>query len=424
MSRLRVLVSAYACHPLATEGSFPGEAILGWNIVRQLCRYHEVTVLTRAYNREALEKGLSDLGLEASCRFVSLPRALSPLLRHYLGFSLYYLFWQIKAFALARRLVRERRFDIFHQVTFANDWMPSFIGGYLDVPFIWGPLGGAHRTPPSLLSELGPRFRRKELVREALKDLWRATPFRRRGLMRARAVLVCNRETENALAPVREKLRFFPVNGINADEIPPEPDRDRAPSRAFEVLFAGRLDPIKGLKLGVRAFARFNRSHPRAGFEIIGTGEAEGEVRALIRSLGLEDRVRLTPWMARGELMRRLQSCDVLLFPSFRDGGGAVVVEAMACARPVICLDTGGPAFHVQDAWGIKVAPGEPEAVVAGLAAGLERLAGDEELRRRMGRAGRERVRSFYLWDKLGARLADLYEEALSTEPGTRICRS
>jgi glycosyltransferase involved in cell wall biosynthesis len=416
MTKLRVLVSAYACNPLATEESFPGEAILGWNIVRQLSRFHDVTVLTRSYNREALERALKERGVDVTCHYVSLPRAFSPLLRHYLGFSLYYLFWQIKSFGLARRLVQERRFDVFHQVTFANDWMPSFIGGYLRLPFIWGPLGGAHRTPPSLLAELGPRFRRKELVREVLKDLWRATPFRRRGLMRAETILVCNRETETALSAVRSKLRFFPVNGIDACELPPAQETDGRPGGGFRVLFAGRLDPIKGLKLGVRAFAKFSLSDPRATFEIIGSGEAETEVRELIRRLGLEDRIHLIPWMARAELMRRFQSCDVLLFPSFRDGGGAVVVEAMACARPVICLDTGGPAFHVQDPWGIKVPPADPDAVVDGLAEALARLAGDRALRESMGRAGRERVLSFYLWDTLGDRLAEIYGEVFSTE--------
>jgi glycosyltransferase involved in cell wall biosynthesis len=418
VTRLKVLVSAYACHPLATEESFPGEAILGWNVLRQLCRFHDVTVLTRPYNKEALERGLAENGLTAACFYPSLPRAFSPLLKHYLGFSLYYLFWQIKSYRLARRLAREGRFDVFHQVTFANDWMPSFIGAYLGMPFIWGPLGGAHRTPRALLAELGPRFRRKELVREALKDLWRATPFRRRGLKRAAAILVCNRETETALAAAGPKLRFFPVNGIDTAELPPAAPTAGERGRGFRVLFAGRLDPIKGLKLGVRAFAAFRASNPGATFEIVGSGEAEAEVRELIRRLGQESRIRMTPWLARPELMRRLQSCDVLLFPSFRDGGGAVVVEAMACGKPVICLDTGGPAFHVQDGWGIKVAPGAPASVVDGLAAGLARLAGDRALREGLGRAGRERVLSFYLWDKLGDRLAEIYREVLSTERG------
>jgi glycosyltransferase involved in cell wall biosynthesis len=417
MRRPKVLVSAYACHPLATEASFPGEAILGWNILRQLCRFCDVTVLTRSYNKGALENGLRERGLSADCRYVSLPRALSPLLRHYLGFSLYYLCWQVKAFGLARRLARERRFDLFHQVTFANDWMPSFIGAYLPLPFVWGPLGGAHRTPAPLLAELGGRFRRKERVREVLQDLWRATPFRRRGLERAAAVLVCNRETEAALSAVRAKLRFFPVNGIDAEELPPAPVPNEGTGSGLKVIFAGRLDPIKGLKLGVRAFLKFGASDALATFEIIGSGEAAAELRDLVRRLDTSGSVRLVPWMAREELMRRFRSCDVLLFPSFRDGGGAVVVEAMACGKPVICLDTGGPAFHVQDAWGIKVPPAAPDAVVDGLAAALTRLAGDQGLRERMGRAARERVRSFYLWDKLGDTLAGIYAEVLAPGP-------
>lgn len=421
MSRLKVLVSAYACHPLATEASFPGEAILGWNVVRELSRAHDVTVLTRPYNREALEKGLRERGLEAACVAVPLPRALEPLLKHYLGFSLYYLLWQLAAYRTARRLVRDRPFDLFHQVTFANDWMPSFIGAYLPLPFVWGPLGGAHRTPAALLPELGPRFRRKERVREALKDLWRATPFRRRAMKRAAAVLVCNRETEAALAAAAgPRLRFFPVNGIAAEELPAAPETaaaaatDRAPGAGLRVLFAGRLDPIKGLKLGVRAFAKLLESDPGAAFEIVGSGEAEAEVRALIGTLGLESRITMTPWLARAALQERFRAADVLLFPSFRDGGGAVVVEAMAWAKPVVCVDTGGPAFHVRDGWGLKVPPADPESVVAGLAAALARLAADPALRARLGRAGRERVLAYYLWDRLGERLGEIYREVLA----------
>jgi glycosyltransferase involved in cell wall biosynthesis len=86
----------------------------------------------------------------------------------------------------------------------------------------------------------------------------------------------------------------------------------------------------------------------------------------------------------------------------------------MAWAKPVVCVDTGGPAFHVRDGWGLKVPPADPESVVDGLAAALARLAGDPALRERLGRAGRERVVSYYLWDKLGDRLAALYEEVLS----------
>lgn len=415
MKKLRLLVSAYACNPRSTEASFPGEAILGWNIVRQLGRFADVTVLTRSYNRENIEEALRQEGVENIFpHYLSLPSSLSFLLRHYLGFSLYYLFWQVKAYFYARRLVKQDAFDAFHQVTFANDWMPSFIGGYLPLPFIWGPIGGAHRAPEGLLPELGPRFRRKEKVREAGKVFWRKTPFRKRGLRRACRILVCNRETEQAMAKLKDKVRFFPVNGIAAEEQALCDIQDSPAKGDFRILFAGRLDPIKGLKLGVRAFGLFVKNHPEATFEIVGSGEAEEEVRELTRRLGLEERIRMTPWLERADLIEHLRSCDVLLFPSFRDGGGAVIVEAMACGKPVVCLDTGGPGFHVRESWGIKVPPRDPTSVVVDLAEALEILYDDPDLRAKLGEAAQERVRSFYLWDRLGDRLHDIYKEALA----------
>jgi glycosyltransferase involved in cell wall biosynthesis len=95
-----------------------------------------------------------------------------------------------------------------------------------------------------------------------------------------------------------------------------------------------------------------------------------------------------------------------------------VVIEAMSAARPVICLDAGGPGLHIIESCGIKVDPQSPTKTVAGLAAGLERLYLDEGLRQRMGAAGRERARESYHWDKLGDRLMEIYAPILSSKTG------
>lgn len=77
-----------------------------------------------------------------------------------------------------------------------------------------------------------------------------------------------------------------------------------------------------------------------------------------------------------------------------------------------MCLDTGGPGYHIQDAWGIKIAPGTAEQVVEDMARALQRLRDDPELRARMGAAGRQRVQDAYLWDRLGERLHAIYRRA------------
>ncbi len=121
----------------------------------------------------------------------------------------------------------------------------------------------------------------------------------------------------------------------------------------------------------------------------------------------------MTSWMPRPGLLAAMAASDAFLFPSFRDGGGAVVVEAMAAGLPVVCLDSGGPGFHVRPGWGFKVAPGPPSEVADELARALKVLARDRALCRAMGRAARERAEDYYLWDRHGERLEAIYRKAL-----------
>ncbi len=95
-----------------------------------------------------------------------------------------------------------------------------------------------------------------------------------------------------------------------------------------------------------------------------------------------------------------------------------MVVEAMAAGKPVICVDLGGPGMHVTEDCGVKVAPLSPEQVVGDLAAALERLGRDNELRLQMGAAARKRAEQLYHWDRLGERMLEIYQDALGIQQG------
>jgi len=107
-----------------------------------------------------------------------------------------------------------------------------------------------------------------------------------------------------------------------------------------------------------------------------------------------------------------MRASDVFLFPSFRDGGGAVVVEAMASSLPVVAIDSGGPGVHVEPAWGFRIEPRGGSYVASEIARALAALADSPGSIREMGRAGRRRAEEFYLWDKHGERLRDIYARA------------
>jgi glycosyltransferase involved in cell wall biosynthesis len=176
--------------------------------------------------------------------------------------------------------------------------------------------------------------------------------------------------------------------------------------------------------LAIEAFKTFFERTGLAGrtdgaeFTIVGDGPELPRLRSLVGKYGLQRQVRFETWKPQEELWSTMRACDVFLFPSVRDGGGLVVVEAMAAGKPVICVDLGGPAMHVTEDCGVKVAPLSPEQVVRDLAAALERLYTDEELRLRMGKVARERAAKLYHWDRLGERMLEIYQDALGIQQG------
>ncbi len=431
MRKLRVLTCAYAC--VLEEGApvAGGEAVLGWNIVRQIGRFHQVWVLTSASNRPGIEAELQRQAVpNITFVYIELPRWLRPFLTFLGGIQFYAYLWQIQAYWVARKLHAQVQFDAFHHITYANDWMASYVGGLLPVPYLRGPGGGAHRTPKAFLAEYSFGARLWEQFRSFGQRVLRLDPIFRRGQHRARVILLCNREAAEAVPPrFKSKVQLFPVNGISAEDFrifsganrnggshaAPGQDPQGLTDAAFQVLSAGKLLGLKGYSLAIRAFALFAKHHADAKFTIVGDGPERSRLERLVRSLDLERKVHLEKWMPRHELLGLMCQSDTFLFPSLRDGGGAVVVEAMAAGKPVICMDLAGPGLHVTQECGIKIPARSPDETIDLMAQALERLYRNSELRAKMGQAGRARAEQVYSWDHLGERLLKIYEEVLGT---------
>jgi glycosyltransferase involved in cell wall biosynthesis len=386
---------------------------MAWNLVQRLSRAHRLWVLTAAQNAEAIAATLEKQPLaDVQFLYVDLPGWLHVLLRYQAGIQLYAYLWQWRAYFVARRLHRRVRFDLFHHLTYENDWMASIIGALLPIPYVRGPCGGDHRIPKPFLKGFGLGSRLAEFRRSFGQWAFRHDPFFALSQQRARVILACNREAvEGVAARWRHKVQMLSVNGIAACELtPPEP---QARNEKFAVLSAGRLVPLKGFDLALRAFAIFAATHPEADLTIVGNGPEGNRLESLIRELGLEKQARIVSWMARECLLATMRSCDVFLFASLRDGGGLVVVEAMAAGKPVVCFDLGGPGLHVNGECGFKVPAREPEQGVLDMATVLEKLAGDRNLCTQMGQAAFERARQVYDWNHVTDRIVEAYERTL-----------
>ena len=416
--RAKILVSAYACNPLSSSKLHPGEDIVGWRLVVELSRFFDLHVISEMYNKDSVESFLAREKLNGvEFHFLALPSYFQWLYKIGFGKRIYYYLWQIYAWRLAVKLHRKFIFSAAHHLTFGNYWIPSFIGAFLPVPFIWGSLGGGQRIPLSFLKEYGLARRLGEHCRQFAQ--WFGSNIlipARACLKRSKAILVCNEETRSKIpAKYLHKVRFFPVNGIAEEEIISDDALSKEKNDKFLVLSAGRLVAFKGFSIAIRAFSLFAKGPVDAILEIVGDGPEALRLKELARSLNIEDKVRFTPWLNREELLLKMQSCAVFLFPSFRDGGGAVVVEAMGSAKPVIGLDLGGPGFHIKPEWGIKVEPKDPDYAIKEISAGLNVLYNDLPLRLKMGEAALKRAKEYYLWPRLGERLFEIYQEVLNS---------
>jgi glycosyltransferase involved in cell wall biosynthesis len=418
MRKLKVLISAYACNPAGNPHLHPGEDLVGWHLVEQLKKYHEIWVITHTYNRAEIGHILKGKSWESvHFIYVKLPPFIRLLYRVGFGERIYYYLWQIAAWRMAVRLHRKYHFDLAHHLTFGNYWMPSFIGAFLSVPFIWGPIGGGQKIPRVFLKGFSFYEKLSEYGRDAAQWVGRTLLLSRRICMhRARTILVCNRETK-AMFPMRywKNIQYFPVNGISKEELAPKIVVSKK-NKIFSFITAGRYIRLKGFDIILKAFSSFLKYGIRAKLDVVGQGPKETELRRLAQNLNLTGCVRFMNWLTREDLLKHLRRSDVFLFSSFRDGGGAVVIEAMASGIPVICLDVGGPGFHVRKGWGIKIIPGKPQDVVKEFAEALKRLSEDSAARRAMGMSGLARAKSYYLWDRLGLRLRDIYQKAMEED--------
>lgn len=219
--------------------------------------------------------------------------------------------------------------------------------------------------------------------------------------------------------PASARYRLIPPAVDPADFPAPPSDRSAASAAAdrLRLVSVGRLSWQKGYEYALAAVALLGRRGLPVRYRIVGDGELWEAIAFLRHELGLEEEVELLGARTPTEVRDELVSADVLLHGAVSEGFSNAILEAQACGLAVVCTDAGGLPENVVDGeTGLIVPRRDPAA----LADAVERLHGSSELRRRLGEAGRERVRRhFALPDQIRA-FRELYEEVLADGPVRR----
>lgn len=405
--RLKVLISAYACEP--KKGSEPE---VGWQWALQMARFHDVTVLTRANNRAAIEQELARLrDKQPLPRFVYHDRGafLMNLKRRAKAIKLYYLLWQKSAREVIALLHQADQYDLMHHITFAGFRYPVAIWGH-GVPCIWGPIGGIESIPRSLLPWHHPKSLLVELGRNA-NNLLQATPFH---VLPKRArvttmILASTPEMQRTFANLGFDAEIMPTIGLQTSMLPYEPHQ--CTPGPLKLLFVGNIITLKGIDL---ALAALRDSGTNATFTLVGAGNYLPAARRQVARFGLKDRVIFKDRLPREEVLKLYREYDVFLFPSLHDTGGYAVIEAMFSELPVICLECGGPAVAVNAGCGQKVPLGSRDTVVAGLAGAIRWYDQNRSALPKHGQAARKRVLDDYDWERKGVSMDERYQKVMA----------
>lgn len=418
MKRLNVLVSAYACEP--GKGS---EAGVGWNWIKAVSRFHNLWVITRANNREAIESALKMEPIpQVQWLYYDCPGWALRWKNHGRRVRSYYCLWQLGAYACARRLCSSLPMDAVHHLTLSAYWLPSFLPR-LQVPFIWGPIGGAEPMPPQLYGTLsfGQRLRERTI---ALRRHWPLLDPAGRQCFRHSSLILAQTPATLRIVPAAALPRAEVYPAIGIERVEQERICSPSPQEGFRVASVGNLYYFKGTQLGLRAFAKVAaRLGGQASYWLLGDGPERARLTALAAELGISGQVHFAGQLPRTEVLKHLRQCDVLLHAGWRDPPVFAVLEAMAAGVPVICLDNGGPSVQVAPGTGIRIPAAEPEQIAEGMSAALLRLARDPQYRAQLGREAAAHARQNYLWERKAEAIADFYSRAASSrkrsQPGS-----
>lgn len=412
-----VLLVAYDCAP--NKGS---ASLIGWQWYSRLAKRVPVTLVTHIRNQKDLFQAGAPVK-SSQLIFIDTEWFAKPLC--YLAEKLFphsdhaqmllcspdfYLYDFITIHRLKQALKNGAHWDIIHLVTPLSPVTATRLH-VLKRPVILGPWNGGLKTPTEF----------PEIMREDSSWLY---SIRRLGYLidfcvgttrRAATIFTATQATWQSIPThSRARCQFMLENGVDLTIFQAKPwPQPPSLTNPLRLIFVGRLQAFKGLPMLLTAIAQLKKQIPLQ-LTVVGDGSLREKWQQHAHQLQIAQLITWHTAMKQTEVAAKIQAAHVLCLPSVRESGGAVLLEAMACARPVLTINYGGPAEIVDDEVGRAISPvGGAPAVIAGLVEELHDIFQNSAQWRRRGEEGRRRAELFYDWEVKIERALALYQKLL-----------
>lgn len=424
MKSQNILLVAYQCGP--DMGSV---SQIGWEWFTRLSTDHHVTLVTHIRNRPAIEKEK----LQANSKIIyidtewfagpvyRMAKRVFPHSEHsvFLVSSIDYFAFDFAAYRQLKKLLKQgAEWEVLHRVTPVTLAAPTCLGR-LGLPMVIGPLNSGLTDPPGFKKIMKQESTWLSHVRSL-----RFLPDVLLGSTRlASRILTANATTRQGVSPrYHDRCMTMSENGIAFSQFnfTPWPEAPDA-THPLRVLFVGRLTPVKGLNLLIQAIAKMHHSGCPVLLDVVGDGPMYQQWYAMSKLHGLANVVTFHGAQPHHAISGFMQQCHVFCLPSVRESGGAVLLEAMASARPVIALNHGGPSEIVTNNEGALLPIASPSQVIFDLAKTLMDIPHNPTDWRQRGIEGSRRVETTYSWQAKIKTVEKIYHDVL-TEKGLVKC--
>lgn len=424
--QLKVLLVIEQCNP-----EWASVPLVGYRFYQELSQLTDTTLVTHERNEKALQKIQGDRKIvylkesELTQKYYKLIAKLTKIkgrtnwqLLHTLSYPIYAEF-DSQVYSQFQDSVRQGDYDIVHAIT---PMMPRYpykiVNACQNIPFLIGPVNGGVPFPPGFQEVAKQEFAYLNFLRAVGRYF---IPGYINTYREADKILAGSTYTFNLLKRVfrlsEDKIELLYENGISQDFLNSRKEnafKDYPKNKAkLNLLFVGRLVPYKGTDFLIEAVHQLESQIPnKIELTIVGDGSEKETLEKQVKEYKLEHIVHFTGWVEQQKTLDYYQQADIFCFPSVREFGGAVVIEAMACGLPCIVVNNGGIGEYVTSETGFSIEPISQEYVIKDLVKKINLLTEKDDLRKQMSVKARERSKDF-LWENKAKAILRNYEELI-----------
>jgi glycosyltransferase involved in cell wall biosynthesis len=422
---MKILLSAIACNPY--HGS---ENCIGWTAVRTLARDHELWVLTGSRNQPDLQRAAAEGLVPDNVHFIFAgkfypwhPNRLRARLQSWQE----YLHFSRAILPLARQLNATEKFDLVHHVTIAT-WRVDSPLWQLDIPFVFGPIGGNEQFPAHFFPMLSAASMAFELARMASNVVSRFSPGVRRSLREAAHVFVANPETEQLVKALRgsgngvSRLLAAFYSTAQAEDFA-RFARGKNLDGPLRLFAAGSMEGRKGVALALAALARAKAAGVKFHYRIGAGGPEIAHLKKQTARLGLTAEVEFAQSLLGEDYQRELGRTHIFLLPSLRESSGLTMMEAMLAGCVPVVADCGGPGFIVTDECGFKIPVGNRHLLTEQLSKTIIAIDSDRKIILEKGRAASQRIVTGFSEEHYRATVNEVYHNVTQAKSGNEAVK-